>query len=85
MAIRVLGIGGADCRCVELDDKGVGATANAFWSSIGPSPFCIPSVMKCDYFFVLPWHFNESILRREQEYISQGGKFIFPFPEIEIA
>jgi hypothetical protein len=41
--------------------------------------------MRPDYFFVLPWHFKESILRREQEYISQGGKFIFPFPEIEIA
>jgi hypothetical protein len=40
--------------------------------------------MKPDYFLVLPWHFKESILQREQEYISQGGKFIFPFPEIEI-
>jgi hypothetical protein len=38
-----------------------------------------------DYFLVLPWHFKEGILRREQEYISRGGKFIFPFPEIEIA
>jgi hypothetical protein len=40
--------------------------------------------MKPDYFFVLPWHFKDSILRREKEYIEQGGKFIFPLPEIEI-
>lgn len=40
--------------------------------------------MKPDYFLVLPWHFKEGILQREQEYIAQGGKFIFPFPEIEI-
>lgn len=40
--------------------------------------------MKPDYFLVLPWHFKEGILRREQEYIANGGKFIFPFPEIEI-
>lgn len=40
--------------------------------------------MKPDYFFVLPWHFKDSILRREKEYIEQGGKFILPFPEIEI-
>jgi hypothetical protein len=40
--------------------------------------------MRPDYFLVLPWHFKESILRREQEYIFQGGKLIFPFPEIEI-
>ena len=40
--------------------------------------------MEPDYFLVLPWHFKEGILQREQEYIARGGKFIFPFPEIEI-
>ena len=40
--------------------------------------------MKPDYFLVLPWHFKDGILRREQEYLAGGGKFIFPFPEIEI-
>lgn len=37
-----------------------------------------------DYFLVLPWHFKDSILRREKEFLTNGGKFIFPFPEIEI-
>ena len=52
---------------------------------------CIPIIsekearaMKPDYFLVLPWHFKHSILEREKEYIEQGGKFIFPLPEIEI-
>ena len=40
--------------------------------------------MKPDYFLVLPWHFKNSILEREQDFIKQGGKFIFPLPEIEI-
>ena len=40
--------------------------------------------IKPDYFIVLPWHFKDGILRREKEYLSGGGKFIFPFPEIEI-
>lgn len=40
--------------------------------------------LKPDYFFVLPWHFKHSILEREQNFIQQGGKFIFPLPEIEI-
>jgi hypothetical protein len=40
--------------------------------------------MQPDYFFVLPWHFKHNILAREEEYIRQGGKFIFPLPEIEI-
>lgn len=37
-----------------------------------------------DYFLVLPWHFKEGILRREQEYLKNGGHFIFPCPDIEI-
>jgi hypothetical protein len=40
--------------------------------------------MKPDYFLVLPWHFKNSILEREQAFIENGGKFIFPLPEIEI-
>ena len=40
--------------------------------------------MNPDYFLVLPWHFKDGILRREKEYLSRGGKFIFPFPEVEI-
>ena len=40
--------------------------------------------MNPDYFLVLPWHFKDSILQREQPYLASGGKMIFPFPEIEI-
>ena len=40
--------------------------------------------MKPDYLFVLPWHFKHNILEREKEFLMQGGKFIFPLPEIEI-
>lgn len=39
---------------------------------------------KPDYFLVLPWHFKYFILEREHEFIENGGKFIFPLPEIEI-
>jgi len=41
-------------------------------------------LMKPDYFLVLPWHFKHTILEREKEYLKNGGKFIFPLPEIEI-
>jgi hypothetical protein len=40
--------------------------------------------MRPDYFLVLPWHFRESIVRREKNFLKEGGKLIFPFPEIEI-
>jgi len=41
-------------------------------------------MMKPDYFFVLPWHFKNSILARENKFRESGGKFIFPLPYIEI-
>ncbi|KUG23041.1 ndp-hexose 3-c-methyltransferase tylciii [hydrocarbon metagenome] len=41
-------------------------------------------IMSTDYFFVLPWHFKDSILEREKEFLAKGGKIIFPLPEIKI-
>ena len=40
--------------------------------------------MKPDYFLVLPWHFKDAIIQREEAFLAQGGRMIFPFPEIEI-
>ena len=40
--------------------------------------------MQPDYYLVLPWHFKDSILRREVTFRQRGGRFIFPFPEIQI-
>lgn len=40
--------------------------------------------MKPDYYLVLPWHFREEFLQREQESLRRGVKMIFPLPEVEI-
>lgn len=40
--------------------------------------------LKPDYFLVLPWHFKENIIEREKDFIKNGGKLIFPLPEINI-
>jgi hypothetical protein len=37
-----------------------------------------------DYMLVLPWHFRETILEREVDYLESGGRLIFPMPEIEV-
>jgi hypothetical protein len=37
-----------------------------------------------DYFLVLPWHFKDNIIEREKEFLANGGKLIFPLPNIEI-
>lgn len=40
--------------------------------------------MRPDYMLVLPWHFRDAIISREENYLKNGGKLIFPLPEIEI-
>ena len=40
--------------------------------------------MRPDYMLVLPWHFREGIIKREREYLNNGGKLIFPFPYVEV-
>ena len=37
-----------------------------------------------DYLLVLPWHFKEEIIKREEVFLNNGGQFIFPFPHFEI-
>jgi len=37
-----------------------------------------------DYLLVLPWHFKDEIIKREEVFLNNGGQFIFPFPNFEI-
>jgi hypothetical protein len=40
--------------------------------------------MNPDYYFVLPWHFREGIVKREAEFMREGGNLIFPLPKFEV-
>ncbi len=95
---RVLGYGASTKGNVVLQFCGIGPDLLEAVAEVNPDKFgCftpgshIPIIseadaraMAPDYFLVLPWHFKDGILAREQEYLAGGGKMIFPFPEIEI-
>lgn len=36
-----------------------------------------------DCLLVLPWHFRDSIVRRERAHLESGGTLLFPLPQIE--
>lgn len=40
--------------------------------------------MKPDFLLVLPWHFKESFLKKEKDYLESGGRLLMPLPEVEI-
>jgi hypothetical protein len=95
---KVLGYGASTKGNVLLQFCGLTAKDSPAIAEVNPDKYgCftpgsnIPIVseeeakkMKPDYFLVLPWHFKENILQREREYLANGGKMIFPMPEIEI-
>ena len=37
-----------------------------------------------DYLLVLPYHFRDEIIKRENNFLENGGQLIFPFPNFEI-
>jgi NDP-4-keto-2,6-dideoxyhexose 3-C-methyltransferase len=40
--------------------------------------------MRPDVYFVLPWHFRDSFIAREREFLEDGGTFVFPLPDFEV-
>ncbi len=95
---RILGYGASTKGNVVLQFCGIGPDLVEAIAEVNPDKFGsvtpgtnIPIIaesearaMKPDYFLVLPWHFKDGIIQREQEFLASGGKMIFPFPEIEI-
>ena len=95
---RVIGYGASTKGNVVLQFCGIGPDLLEAIAEVNPDKFgCftpgthIPIIseneahaIKPDYFLVLPWHFKDNIIAREQAYLAGGGKMIFPFPEIEI-
>lgn len=37
-----------------------------------------------DVLLVLPWHFKQEFIEREQEYLKSGGIMVFPLPDFDI-
>lgn len=95
---KVLGYGASTKGNVVLQFCGLGPKDIPAIAEVNPDKFgsytpgsLIPIIseaeakaMQPDYFLVLPWHFKDGIVRREKVFLENGGKFIFPFPEIEI-
>ena len=40
--------------------------------------------LKPDYFLVTPWAFIKEFVKREKNWLKNGGKFIVPFPKLKI-
>lgn len=53
----------------------------------GTGILCVPEEearAKADYFLVLPHHFLHEFVRREAEWLANGGEFIVPLPSVRL-
>ena len=37
-----------------------------------------------DYLLILPWHFRETFMESLAPYLAEGGRLIFPLPDLEV-
>ena len=81
--LQLCGLGTAEIDCIaDVNPDKYGCYTPGTGIPIVSEAQC--KELEPDYFLVLPWHFREGILMREEEFRKNGGKFIFPLPEIEI-
>jgi hypothetical protein len=95
---KVLGYGASTKGNVLLQYAGIGPTLLPAIAEVNEEKFGrftpgthIPIISEKeakaqnpDYLLVLPWHFKENVIQREEEFLRHGGKLIFPLPKIEI-
>jgi hypothetical protein len=96
---KVLGYGASTKGNVLLQFCGITSDILPYIAEVNPDKFgcitpgtAIPIIseadahrMRPDYLLVLPWHFRANTLQREKEFLTHGGKLIFPLPTIDIA
>lgn len=81
--LQYCGVSAADLPCIaEVNEDKFGAQTPGTGIPIVSEREA--KAMKPDYLLVLPWHFRDNIVRREESYLASGGRLIFPLPSIEI-
>lgn len=95
---NILGYGASTKGNVLLQFCGLTAEDLAFIAEVNGDKFgsftpgsLIPIISEAEAramnptaFFVLPWHFRDPIIDRENRFLGTGGKLIFPLPTLEI-
>jgi len=66
----------------EINEDKLGCVTPGTWIPIVPEQQARD--MHPDYFLVLPWHFRETIIKREATFLQRGGKLVFPLPKLEV-
>lgn len=94
---RVLGYGASTKGNTLLQWCGIGrnelggvvdVNPDKWWKTTATGITIMPEkwagMFRPDAYLVLPWHFKDFIVQKEQEFLKSGGKLIFPLPTVQI-
>jgi len=80
--LQYANIGGDRIKyAVERNEKKIGKMTSTGIKIIGEKEM---REIQPDYLLVLPYHFKEEIVQREEAFLNAGGQIVFPFPHFEI-
>lgn len=77
-----LGLGNALSFLVDDDTRHLNLFSPGFHLPVHPSEVIYEK--NPDYIVVLAWRYTDPIIRKHQAFRDQGGKFIVPFPELNV-
>ena len=81
--LQYCGLSAAEIPCIaDVNSDKFGCVTPGTWIPIVSEADA--KAANPDYFLVLPWHFRENLVAREQEFLRLGGKMIFPLPAIDV-
>ncbi len=95
---KVFGMGASTKGNTLLQYFGIDNTIIPYISEVNPEKFGLLTVgsnieiisqeeafdKKPDMFLVLPWHFQDELIKQSKDYLKSGGKLLFPLPIPEI-
>jgi NDP-4-keto-2,6-dideoxyhexose 3-C-methyltransferase len=81
--LQFCGLGPAEIPCIaEVNPDKFGCITPGTWIPIVSEMEA--KAAQPDYLLVLPWHFRDNLIAREQAFLQNGGKMIFPLPILEV-
>lgn len=81
--LQFCGLGPAELPCIgEVSPEKAGCLTPGTWIPIVSEADA--KSRRPDYLLVLPWIYRDGFIEREREFIANGGKLVFPLPELEI-
>jgi C-methyltransferase C-terminal domain/Putative zinc binding domain/Methyltransferase domain len=81
--LQYCGLGAKDIPCIaDVNADKFGCVTPGTWIPIVSEAEA--KAANPDYLLVLPWHFRDNLVAREQEFLGRGGKMIFPLPAIDV-